>query len=837
MTREQERPEIPAAIQYLRKLHSQPASLALCETLDSFKAGYPSYDAFKRGVQEFTRIANLNYQEREPFFGNSFCGVHYNNDLTAHWNTLHPSEKICAYQLNVTAPHDWDYKCVDDEHILLYKGNDPAGALDRLLQGPTVIDCGMFCQLSIWFGIRSVLGNETFNQLFWFTPLYITQYFYDGIDDPLKPYLGNPLFDFFEPAVQNSVSQSVSVAHVANHPLYQLKHPGGNSQGQNCVFVDSEYIMYSPLALKNSHLTKKDVQEYLIGKFNAPQNERDQDKIAAYQKLDQSETHPRLGLNYGGLIDLATKLADITIQESEFNFPVVRQLSFNFDRFMAWVQSRLQRDFSPCASYQPLSDSALSVPEYLTTTIPFENRHGMSFSTYRQETMLHRQLYQQSLHFCHSVMSNQSCMMVLTGRAGIGKTAAAVSCAKELASRGKNVVWITEVTVKGWMDQAKSTEELNQSQTDIRKLLEPNPDAVFLDDDNMVGYAGKVLLEEIYTWYICNPGKGLFITSNETISLENCFGLKIDEKYYFVPFVGYLNSATQGIVINANLNGQSQRPTLAVSVADLDDREKMTRLMRVPQSARSVGVIVTNEAYQVYASELGDVEFVPGFKSFSEITMHLQLTEGKELGPAYDALTDVQKQWTCRFPINKIKQYYDVSRDKVFYDHTSEFWYSAIGIKRFERSSRNVIAVELLQKPKNWCGWEVNDDCVAQLLRVINYAFDRGGKKVIIVNATGFSQQELISQIKMQIDERDKERTIARLDQLFYSSELLVERTPVELSRSTSGALICRPSTRAVAVVPRKTANNVAAFFQFMARLQQTSQTANPDGAPQCSVQ
>lgn len=832
MSRKQAPTKILAAIQYLRELHSQPASPALRRLLDLFNTTPQSHDAFSRGVQEFTRIANLNYQERIAFFGNSFCGVHYNNDLTAHWNALHPSEKICAYQLNLTAPHSWNYKCVGGKNILVYKGNDLAGALDRLLQGPTVIDCGMFCQLSIWFGIRSALGNEKFNQLFGFTPFYITQLFYNGIDDPLKPYSGNPLFDFFErTAATQSVSQSVSIAHIANHPDYQLKHPGGNYQGENCIEIDGKLTIFDP-ALSEKLLTKTQIAKLLCDTFNAPQNERDQDKIAAYQKLDQSETYSSLGFTYAELIHFATILANKTIDRSEFDFPVVHQLSFNFERFIAWTQQRLQRDFSHSASYQPLSDSEFSVSATLSAMIPFENRHDMSFSTYRQESILHQQLYQQSLHFCHSVMSRQSCMVVLTGRAGIGKTAAAVSCAKELASRGKNVVWITEVTVKGWMNQAKSIEELSQSQTEIRRLLATNPDAVFLDDDNIVGYAGQVLLEEIYTWYICNPGKGLFITSNETVSFEKCFGVKLDEQYYFVPFAGYLNPAMQGIVINANLNGQSQRPTLAVSVTDLDDHEKMIRLMRVPQGVRSVGVIITPEAYRAHERELSGVEFVPGFKSFSSITMHLYSTEGRELGPDYDALTDVQKRWTYRFPINKFEQ----TSSGMLRD-TGIYRFHNIGIKRFEQSSCDVIAVELLRQPKDWKGREVNDNCVEQLLRVINYAFDRGGKKIIIVNATGFTQQELITQIKIHIDERDKERTIARLDQLFYSSELLVERTPVELPRSTSGALICRPSTGALAVLPRDTAYNVAAFFQLMARLQQTSQTANPDGAPQYSVQ
>lgn len=54
-----------------------------------------------------------------------------------------------------------------------------------------------------------------------------------------------------------------------------------------------------------------------------------------------------------------------------------------------------------------------------------------------------------------------------------------------------------------------------------------------------------------------------------------------------------------------------------------------------------------------------------------------------------------------------------------------------IGIKAFEKSSFDVVAVELLRRPKDWADREVDLGCVQQLLRIINYAHDRGGKKLL----------------------------------------------------------------------------------------------------------
>ena len=79
----------------------------------------------------------------------------------------------------------------------------------------------------------------------------------------------------------------------------------------------------------------------------------------------------------------------------------------------------------------------------------------------------------------------------------------------------------------------------------------------------------------------------------------------------------------------------------------------------------------------------------------------------------------------------------------------------------------------------------------------------------------------------MQIDERDKKRTIARPLRLFYSQELLVERMHEELPRGTSSASVRKPET-AVAVIPRNIYGNIAAFFSvYEASQKKRRQLAN----------
>jgi hypothetical protein len=94
----------------------------------------------------------------------------------------------------------------------------------------------MFTQLSLWFGIRYMLGNERFNQCFGRAPFFITQPIYNDITHSDKPYFGNPLYSFLS-TKEHVTTPSVTIKHVANTPLYPLKHPGGNYAGENCILI------------------------------------------------------------------------------------------------------------------------------------------------------------------------------------------------------------------------------------------------------------------------------------------------------------------------------------------------------------------------------------------------------------------------------------------------------------------------------------------------------------------------------------------------------------------------------------------------------------------------
>ena len=101
-------------------------------------------------------------------------------------------------------------------------------------------------------------------------------------------------------------------------------------------------------------------------------------------------------------------------------------------------------------------------------------------------------------------MNGQPSQVVITGNAGVGKTASAVACAKELASKGIKVLWITADMITRLINQATSMQEYNQYLAKLENLLK-SADVVVLDDTNHTG----IVLEKCYDWFAKQEeGKG-----------------------------------------------------------------------------------------------------------------------------------------------------------------------------------------------------------------------------------------------------------------------------------------------------------------------------------------
>jgi len=297
--------EIHPAIACFNRLDGTKPSKNIVQFLEQFRKPKPMEEVqFAEGVKQFIFLANANPQNdqaplnRHTLYGNCYFGLHYNNDLVKLWNSKPGGNKLLKVaDISNIIPPKWNSVRQDGFNILVYKGKQPAQALDQLVIGPSVIDCGMFTQLAIWFGIRYMLGDVQFNQHFGRAPFFITQVIYNNIEDLNNPYSGNPLYSFLKNKKADD-SSLVRIKHLTNSPLYSLKHPGGNYGGDNCILINDQYYIFDPLVEETTALTKAGVLDLLRQAYNAGRTTYDEERLADYaQNADQ--IHPHLLQTFG----------------------------------------------------------------------------------------------------------------------------------------------------------------------------------------------------------------------------------------------------------------------------------------------------------------------------------------------------------------------------------------------------------------------------------------------------------------------------------------------------------------------------------------------------------
>lgn len=773
---------IHPAIAFIYQEHNKKPSEKLMAYLAAFQKPRALDEAvFIEGVQQFMALANMNAKEREAFFGSAYGGLHYSNGLAELWNSQ-TSDSVTGRMLLNKAPMIWNRNVESSLQMLIYKGNQPSVALDKLLQGPSVIDCGMFGQLAIWFGMRYVLGDDAFNYLFGRAPLYLTQSLYQPVSDISEAYLGNPLLPFFKKiSEKSSPTGRVMIEYVRNHALYRAKHPGGTSNGQNCVVIDDLYTMFAPSVGENSRLTKSAVNDYLCYKFNSPRDNHDFAELALFcnETLLLDEEMIPGELTYRDFLQREAEKAYQSLQVKSKELADHQQaekllkINFNFSKFKRYVQRyQEQVENKGHTDYQPLPQAALLIADSFFQQIPHENKH-VSFENLKTETPMQEKLNGIAKHFCDDILNKAtSACVIVSGRAGIGKTASAVAAAKELLSRGKKIGWISEVTVSGWAQACDSIEAVLNLKKKIAESLTPDIEVVFLDDDNLTGYAGTVLLAEVYRWYCTYPNKGLYITSNETISFKDCYGIQLNMSYDYPPFPGYHSPQYTNMHVFDQLIAPSLRPTPTMTIKDCDNALKLRALMSA-ETTDSLGIIVSEDFFETIKEDIREKEWVAGTSEDILDEMRKQLRQTGGCSNIYQTLTREQLKYLREFEAGGVTLFeFDGSSYMV-----PEF--RSVTARVFECTPCEVIVVDLMPDKSYIKGMIVLHDSIMQLCSIVNFAHDQGERRVIFVNKTQFTEEELLSKIEREISLHDRERTMARLNQLLFSP-LLAEAIPAE---------------------------------------------------------
>ncbi len=334
------------AINELKKIQKQPVPPAIQAFLKIYENGTDiSYNNFITGINKFTEYANVDFDTRHSHFGNCFWGLHYGDHLATKWNERN-SDNVKTFQLDYLRPEDWDFFYDGGYFAFQYKGKTPAKAFDSFVKGPSVIDCGMFTQLSIWFGIRYILGNNKFNQLFGNT--LSAHDIRTSIGGAWLSETSSSLLNHFFSG-KTGDSNSVKVCYLENHIDYLLKHPGGIYGGENCLEIGGEYTVFDP-PLEHTHgLSQENIQSLLADAFNGDLDINDTEMLEIYRKADPAairikshsdvmsgEKTPHFDLTYQQLIDYAEKFKNTTISKTDCG-QVESVKYFDLGKFQNWL--------------------------------------------------------------------------------------------------------------------------------------------------------------------------------------------------------------------------------------------------------------------------------------------------------------------------------------------------------------------------------------------------------------------------------------------------------------------------------------------------------------------
>lgn len=188
----------------------------------------------------------------------------------------------------------------------LKEGKSASDAIEALLRGPSVLDCGNATQLAYYKALLDVLGKDKFNELFSeeIFKLTITQ---RGITDSQSPI--SYFADFTEAAKTGATgvlgNRPLAIGeecHFKGVPFYGNKHPAGFGGGWNVVYVGNntsgEQLFVAHGFVKP--MTEREINCLLVERYNRDRTPQDERLIETANKpsLYDKRVNPFLEVSY-----------------------------------------------------------------------------------------------------------------------------------------------------------------------------------------------------------------------------------------------------------------------------------------------------------------------------------------------------------------------------------------------------------------------------------------------------------------------------------------------------------------------------------------------------------
>jgi len=437
-------------------------------------------------------------------------------------------DEDCDYTLSFFSNTDfWQDNIADlsQEGIFMSKPNvKPSEALNAFLKGPTISECAsslMACQHK---ALERIIGTDKFNQIFGenaLNPFMINGFLYHGGDNIEKFFdieMGNkindkaynPLYAMYDhiDVKDEKDIQIGDILHFSNVVLYKEKHPNGDYQGYNVICVGKNENMenlYTAFGGKDfiEPLTKDQICNIMLNAYNDQQTNQDKKYFINTKKN-----------NY---LSNATLDKDVAIKAGLGEIenvirPNLEKLKENFidKKFTPWYERQaenIEKEYwDQKGKFNEISK------------VQAENKNS-TFATYKVENDTQKKMQENALKFAQAItnpINNTSNILIMSGKAGIGKTHLANSIANYVALQQKTVSYINPKSLHEIINKAAS----DITDENIKNWFSDSNLIVF-DDCNFkdLSSTNGRFIKKLLAFAVKNNISMLF-TSNEAIDLK-----------------------------------------------------------------------------------------------------------------------------------------------------------------------------------------------------------------------------------------------------------------------------------------------------------------------------
>ncbi len=259
---------------YFQMLNSMPIISSQSISISKEKVSAVESSLSKAVISALTSIMTNTKKE--------FSGVWYPTDLKKFFSE-NSKEMPVEYWTGYASEDYFNKKGVFT--FMLKDGKSPSEAVNTLIIGPSVLDCGNTTQLAYYKAILDVVGSEKFDVLFSDETfkLTITQ---NGITDSKSP------ISYFSD--YTSASKKQLSGYIGKRPLkigeechfevikfYGNKHPTGFAGGWNVVYVGNNELDEQLFVAHGfeSPMTEKEINKLLVELYNRERTPEEEDYI------------------------------------------------------------------------------------------------------------------------------------------------------------------------------------------------------------------------------------------------------------------------------------------------------------------------------------------------------------------------------------------------------------------------------------------------------------------------------------------------------------------------------------------------------------------------------